>query len=262
MYATLQIVYAGTDLHLLARQMGTSIAMLEQHYGHLIPRSRAEQARRAGEGLITPCCARNDGAHPDDPVDEVSLRYAFGRRRLSARRRFVAESFNWLSICSRIPTIFVIMLHFFSSGESAELRKHDIQGLELGMSRDDALKKLDSMHCSPPNLEDEIDCGSGFLHVEFASDLESHPLVAVSIRFENKLSMEDLIKSIDQQFDVRLTQYQGIVQASLGAERTITFRPAGQNDWWYLIIVDQRLIGENKQAKADLIRRNNRPQKF
>ena len=30
MYATFQIVYGGTDLHLLARQMGTSIAMLEQ----------------------------------------------------------------------------------------------------------------------------------------------------------------------------------------------------------------------------------------
>jgi integrase len=35
MYATFQIVYGGTDLHLLARQMGTSIAMLEQHYSHL-----------------------------------------------------------------------------------------------------------------------------------------------------------------------------------------------------------------------------------
>jgi hypothetical protein len=203
-----------------------------------------------------------DCAHTDDSVDEVSHRYAFGRRRLSTRRRSVGQIFNWLSICIRIPIIFVLILHFFSSGQSAELRKHDIQGLELGMSRDDALKKLDSMHCSPPNLKDEIDCGSGFLHVEFASDLESHPLVAVSIRFENKLSKEDLIKSVDQQFDVRLTQYQGIIQASLGGERTITFRPAGQNDWWYLIIVDQGLIEENKQAKADLIRRNNRPQKF
>ena len=30
MYATFQIVYGGIDFHLLARQMGTSIAMLEQ----------------------------------------------------------------------------------------------------------------------------------------------------------------------------------------------------------------------------------------
>jgi integrase len=43
MYATFQIVYGGTDLHLLARQMGTSIAMLEQHYSHLIPRLRADK---------------------------------------------------------------------------------------------------------------------------------------------------------------------------------------------------------------------------
>jgi len=37
MYATFQIVYGGTDLHLLARQMGTSIAMIEHHCSHLIP---------------------------------------------------------------------------------------------------------------------------------------------------------------------------------------------------------------------------------
>lgn len=43
MYATFQIVHGGTDLHLLARQMGTSIAMLEQHYSHLIPRMRADK---------------------------------------------------------------------------------------------------------------------------------------------------------------------------------------------------------------------------
>jgi integrase len=43
MYATFQIVYGGTDLHLLARQMGTSIAMIEQHYSHLIPRLRADK---------------------------------------------------------------------------------------------------------------------------------------------------------------------------------------------------------------------------
>ena len=42
-YPTFQIVYGGTDLHLLARQMGTSIAMLEQHYSHLIPRLRADK---------------------------------------------------------------------------------------------------------------------------------------------------------------------------------------------------------------------------
>jgi integrase len=43
MYATFQIVYGGTDIHLLARQMGTSIAMIEHHYSHLIPRLRADK---------------------------------------------------------------------------------------------------------------------------------------------------------------------------------------------------------------------------
>jgi len=40
-YATFQILN-GIDLHLLARQMGTSIAMLEKHYSHLIPTMKAK----------------------------------------------------------------------------------------------------------------------------------------------------------------------------------------------------------------------------
>ena len=43
MYATFQIVYGGVDLHLLATQMGTSIAMLEQHYSHLQPKMKAAE---------------------------------------------------------------------------------------------------------------------------------------------------------------------------------------------------------------------------
>jgi integrase len=43
MYATFQIVYGGTDLHLLAKQMGTSIAMIEAHYSHLTPRLKADK---------------------------------------------------------------------------------------------------------------------------------------------------------------------------------------------------------------------------
>jgi integrase len=43
MYATFQIVYGGVDLHLLATQMGTSIAMIEQHYSHLTPRLKADK---------------------------------------------------------------------------------------------------------------------------------------------------------------------------------------------------------------------------
>lgn len=43
MYATFQIVYGGTDLHLLVGQMRSSIAMIEHHYGHLIPRLKADK---------------------------------------------------------------------------------------------------------------------------------------------------------------------------------------------------------------------------
>ncbi len=34
-YATFRLLYGGTDIYLLARNMGTSVAMIEQHYGHL-----------------------------------------------------------------------------------------------------------------------------------------------------------------------------------------------------------------------------------
>lgn len=40
-YATLALVQAGMSIHTLARQMGTSVAMIEKHYSHLTPRMRA-----------------------------------------------------------------------------------------------------------------------------------------------------------------------------------------------------------------------------
>lgn len=40
-YATLALVQAGMDIHTLAKQMGTSVMMIEKHYSHLTPRMRA-----------------------------------------------------------------------------------------------------------------------------------------------------------------------------------------------------------------------------
>ncbi|WP_254432482.1 tyrosine-type recombinase/integrase [Magnetospirillum sp. SS-4] len=34
-YATFRLLYGGTDIYLLARNMGTSVNMIEQHYGHV-----------------------------------------------------------------------------------------------------------------------------------------------------------------------------------------------------------------------------------
>ena len=34
-YATFRLLYGGTDVYLLARNMGTSVLMIEQHYGHV-----------------------------------------------------------------------------------------------------------------------------------------------------------------------------------------------------------------------------------
>lgn len=43
MYATFQLVYGGVDIHVLSRQIGTTIAIIEQHYSHLVLRLNAEQ---------------------------------------------------------------------------------------------------------------------------------------------------------------------------------------------------------------------------
>jgi len=41
-YATFQLVNNNVDMHTLAKQMGTSIQMLEKHYSHLTPRLRKD----------------------------------------------------------------------------------------------------------------------------------------------------------------------------------------------------------------------------
>jgi len=41
-YATFNLINnRGSDIHLLARQMGTSTLMIEKHYSHLIARMRS-----------------------------------------------------------------------------------------------------------------------------------------------------------------------------------------------------------------------------
>lgn len=42
-YATFRLLYGGTDVYLLARNMGTSVAMIEQHYGHVTTTLAAER---------------------------------------------------------------------------------------------------------------------------------------------------------------------------------------------------------------------------
>ena len=51
-YATFQLVNNNVDIHTLAKQMGTSIEMLEKHYSHLTPRLRKDVlTRRAKSNL-------------------------------------------------------------------------------------------------------------------------------------------------------------------------------------------------------------------
>jgi integrase len=41
-YATFELLRGGTDMHTLSKQMGTSVKMIEQHYGHLKPAQKAD----------------------------------------------------------------------------------------------------------------------------------------------------------------------------------------------------------------------------
>jgi hypothetical protein len=41
-YATFALVNDGMDIHALAKQMGTSIGMIERHYSHLTPRMKKD----------------------------------------------------------------------------------------------------------------------------------------------------------------------------------------------------------------------------
>ena len=50
-YATFALLNDGMDIHTLAIQMGTSIAMIERHYSHLTPRLRKEMLTGKRYGL-------------------------------------------------------------------------------------------------------------------------------------------------------------------------------------------------------------------
>jgi integrase len=41
-YATFALINDGIDIHTLARQMGTSVGMIEKHYSHLTPRMKKD----------------------------------------------------------------------------------------------------------------------------------------------------------------------------------------------------------------------------
>ena len=51
-YATFQLVNNNVDMHTLAKQMGTSILMLEKHYSHLTPRLRKDVLTRRSQSRI------------------------------------------------------------------------------------------------------------------------------------------------------------------------------------------------------------------
>ncbi len=70
-YATFQILYSKIDLHLLAKNMGTSIAMLERHYSHLEVLHRAEILAGRPERVKTARKAETKEPVPEKQTDIV-----------------------------------------------------------------------------------------------------------------------------------------------------------------------------------------------
>jgi integrase len=50
-YATFALINDGMDIHVLARNMGTSIPMIELHYNHLQPRMKKDMLSGPDYGL-------------------------------------------------------------------------------------------------------------------------------------------------------------------------------------------------------------------
>jgi integrase len=79
-YATFQIIYNRLDLHTLAKNMGTSIAMLERHYSHLEVLHRAEalagkaeQGKPRGKGRVRETRIIELGKDSGGTGEEVTL---------------------------------------------------------------------------------------------------------------------------------------------------------------------------------------------
>jgi hypothetical protein len=154
---------------------------------------------------------------------------------------------------------------------SEGIKKHDIQGFEVGMSRDDIVKKLEPLHCTDPRgivisaasylpYVGDIDakCANGTNFKFICSPyLETHPLLGIQTTINTQLPMQELIASIEQQFDVQLRQASGVeYRADLGANRMLLLQ------YMTLSIIDDKLVQESNSAQAEFIRRTNPAPKF
>ena len=62
-YATLRLTLEGTAIHTLAKHMGTSVQMIEQHYSHLQVKEAKEQLRGEKVGALLRSLGNIDGAY-------------------------------------------------------------------------------------------------------------------------------------------------------------------------------------------------------
>jgi len=160
----------------------------------------------------------------------------------------------------------------------ANEKKHDIQGLELGMPRHDALEKLKSMNCvnntgpdaMNPEFHMSYKCPNINFDIRFAERLAGSPLIQIDSQFEGILTLEEQKKSIEQQYDVVLSRDPGrsTFRGYLGQKRTIIFSLADMIDEqsvhdWQLDITDGKLDDDDNQAEQESTRQKfSTPHKF
>jgi hypothetical protein len=185
-----------------------------------------------------------------------------------------------LSLLSGAVLCCATLIGMSSTASIAGEKKHDIQGLELGMSRDDVLKKLKSMNCADttdskswnPDFHKSFHCPDIDFDVQFVEHLAGFPLVEIKASYRGILTLEEQIKSIEQQFDVVLSSdgepsTWNFFRSSLGQGRTIVFGMSALNrqtiQYCLLTITDDKLNEDDTQAGKEATRQKfSAPPKF
>jgi hypothetical protein len=169
-----------------------------------------------------------------------------------------------------------ILMGMSSTACIASEKKHDIQGLELGMPRHDALEKLRSMSCADitagnafrPDFVKSFQCPNINFDIIFSEWLAGFPLRQIQAKFQGILTTEEQKRSIEQQYDVVLSRQEFMFLGSLGQDRTINFMNNdtmnGQTTHdWLLTITDEKLRQDDRQAEQESTRQKfSAPQKF
>lgn len=170
-----------------------------------------------------------------------------------------------------------------TSSAEASPKKRDIHGLSPGMTRSEALSALarngcaplrndhafihNAAHRPPPGFYGMTTCGlatgadgrsSGEFFLDFSPYLEGYPTLTVAFMFSSSTSREDMIRSISEQYGVRIERGVG----DLGNGLTLEIDGGVLDRNWMLRLFDPRLVVASEKLKQERQRKENPAPKF